>query len=163
MAHKNTQKQNETTSAPIWLTLLTRALTPSLRRAYAKPEEEKRSRRDEEDEEEAEAEGGGEKKRPHRSTVPQLHPPNSTNPPRSTHTHSVPPSTIDLAYADPYAELTRACARRCSARKLSKIFVQNPIVPPIVCRLSHVFHNAKRIVALCARSSPETDQDSGPE
>ena len=40
---------SETASARILLILLTRALTPSLRRAYAKPGEEKKSRRDKEE------------------------------------------------------------------------------------------------------------------
>ena len=44
----------------------------------------------------------------HRSTDPTL--PRHLVPP--THTHFVPPASIDLAYADPYAELTRSYASR---------------------------------------------------
>ena len=59
-------------------------------------------------------------------TVPPPQPHNSTILPRSTHTHTSPPASMDLACADPYAELTRACARRCSARKNSKMHNTNP-------------------------------------
>ena len=95
-------------------------LTPSLRENRRREEEQKRrgrrrrrrrrgrerkrkirSRRKRSEEENAQF---------HRSTITstKFHQPASFHP----HTHSVPPASIDLAYADPYAELTRSYASR---------------------------------------------------